>query len=296
MTAVGTAFLLLALVLAWPVPEAISRTQRRRRVDADPVAAIIVWQAVGLAGGFSLISACIAFALAPVLNAPAGDFPASLRWWHWVPLLAGVGLLLLLLAALAWEARKAQRLRIRHREMLALVSQSRGGSPETRIIDTDHAVAYSVAGGSGTTVISTGLLELLESEERKAVLAHEREHLRLRHNLLTLPFASWHRTLPFLPATGRALDSVSAAIEVMADDAARRTVSATAFARALEKVSADESGTGGDHDAHLTRARIDRLSRPLDADTVRPRTRATIYAVCLTALPLLVLVGTIVYS
>ena len=189
MTIVGLALLVLAAVLAWPVPVAIAASQQRHRRTADPVASIIVWQAVGLAGGFSLISACVAFSLAPLLSATSGTVAQALRWWHWVPLVAGLGLLLVLLASLAWEARKARILRSRHREALALVSSSRGGQPETRVIDTDHAIAYSVAGGAGTTVISTGLLQLLTDDEREAVLAHERQHLHLRHNLLTLPFA-----------------------------------------------------------------------------------------------------------
>lgn len=296
MTVVGLALLVLAAVLAWPVPVRIAALQQRDRRTADPVASIIVWQAVGLAGGLSLISACIAFALAPLLARPDGTLMQTLRWWNWVPLVAGLGLLLLLLAALAWEARKAQRQRIRHREMLALVSRSRGGQPETRVIDTQHAIAYSVSGGEGTTVISTGLLELLDEDEREAVLAHEREHLRFHHNLLTLPFASWHRTLPFLPAASTALESVSAAIEVMADDSARGSVSEPAFARALAKVSDGQDESSRDHDARLTRVRIERLAQPLDPDTVRPRIRATLYAVCLVAVPPLILIGTIIYS
>ena len=285
MTIVGLALLVLAAVLAWPVPVAIAASQQRHRRTADPVASIIVWQAVGLAGGFSLISACVAFSLAPLLSATSGTVAQALRWWHWVPL-----------ASLAWEARKARILRSRHREALALVSSSRGGQPETRVIDTDHAIAYSVAGGAGTTVISTGLLHLLTDDEREAVLAHERQHLHLRHNLLTLPFASWHRTLPFLPATSTALESVSAAIEIMADDAARRTVSEDAFVRALTKVADGQDGSTRHHDVQLTNVRIERLSRPLDPDTTRPRIRASIYAVCLAAVPPLILIGTIVYS
>lgn len=296
MTVVGFALVALAVVLAWPIPVAVAAAQRRTRRDGDPVAAVILWQAIGLAGGFSVISACIAFALAPLVSVPGVSPGVALDWWRWPPLVLGVGLLVLLLGALAWEAREARLLRTRHRDVLTLVSQSRGGRPETRVIDTEHALAYSVAGGFGTTVISTGLLMLLEDEEREAVLAHERVHLRLRHDLLTLPFASWHRMLPFLPATRTALESVSAAIEIMADDAARGTVSDAAFARALRKVSAKQAEASKDYDEDLTEVRIARLSRPVSSDTRRPRVRASVYAVCLVAVPPLILVGTIVYS
>lgn len=296
MTVVGFALIMLAIVLAWPIPVAVAASQRRTRRDDDPVAAVILWQAIGLAGGLSVISACIAFALAPLVRVPGISLDVTLDWWRWPPLVLGVGLLVLLLGALAWEAREAHILRTKHRDVLSLVSQSRGGHPETRVIDTDHALAYSVAGGSGTTVISTGLLMLLEEDEKDAVLAHERVHLRLRHDLLALPFASWHRMLPFLPATRTALESVSAAIEIMADDAARGTVSDAAFTRALRKVSQNQNEASKDYDEGLTEVRISRLSRPAKPDTLRPRVRASIYAVCLVAVPPLILMGTIIYS
>lgn len=296
MTVVGFALVLLAVVLAWPIPEAVAAVQDRTRRTADPVAAVIVWQAIGIAGGFSLISACIAFALAPLVHVPGIRLDDALDWWRWPLLVAGIGLLVLLLGSLLWEARSARLHRARHREVLSLVSEPREGTPETRVIDTDHALAYSVAGGSGTTVVSTGLLALLDDEERDAVLAHEREHLRLRHDLLTLAFASWHRMLPFLPATRTALEAVSAAIEIMADDAARRSVSDRAFVRALMKVSAKQSAGSKDYDPDLTDVRIARLSVPVVADTTRPRVRAVVYAVCLVAVPPLILIGTIVYS
>lgn len=296
MTVVGFALVVLAVVLAWPIPEAVAAAQDRTRRTADPVADVIVWQAIGIAGGFSLISACIAFALAPLVHVPGIRLDDALDWWRWPLLVVGIGLLVLLLGSLLWEARSARLHRARHREVLALVSEPREGTPETRVIDTDHALAYSVAGGSGTTVVSTGLLALLDDEERDAVLAHEREHLRLRHDLLTLAFASWHRMLPFLPATRTALEAVSAAIEIMADDAARRSVSDRAFVRALMKVSAKQSAGSKDYDPDLTDVRIARLSVPVVADTTRPRVRAVVYAVCLVAVPPLILIGTIVYS
>ncbi|SMY12583.1 M56 family metallopeptidase [Brevibacterium jeotgali] len=296
MTVVGFALAAFAVVLAWPIPEAVAAAQNRSRRTADPVAAVIIWQAIGVAGGFSLISACIAFALAPLVHVPGIALDDALDWWRWPLLAVGIGLLALLLGSLLWEARSARLHRARHREVLSLVSEPREGAPETRVIETDHALAYSVAGGSGTTVVSTGLLALLEDEERDAVLAHEREHLRLRHDLLTLAFASWHRMLPFLPATRTALEAVSAAIEIMADDAARRSVSDRAFVRALTKVSAKQAAGSKDYDPDLTDVRIARLSAPVAADMIRSRVRAAVYAVCLVAVPPLILVGTIIYS
>ena len=141
MTAIGFALVILAVVLAWPIPEAVAAAQNRSRRTADPVAAVIIWQAIGVAGGFSLISACIAFALAPLVHVPGVRLDDALDWWRWPLLIAGVGLLVLLLGSLLWEARSARLHRARHREVLSLVSEPRGGAPETRVIDTDHVLA-----------------------------------------------------------------------------------------------------------------------------------------------------------
>ncbi|WP_029088665.1 M56 family metallopeptidase [Brevibacterium album] len=300
MTAVGIAMAVLAVLLAWPVPTALARRQAGR-ADVDPVSGILLWQAVGLAGGLSLISACLAFALAPLVGAGAAG-PAVLDWWRWPALAVGAVLLLALLLALAWETRAAARARVRHRDMLALVSQSSPHVPGMRIIDTDHAVAYCLAGRGGTTVVSTGLLQLLDANERDAVIAHEREHLRVRHDLLALPFASWNRMLPFLPVTRTALAAVSGLIEIMADDAARTVTSPAALRTALAKTAERTELAAGTHasrhDPRLTEVRRRRLlmdPRQLP-DTRRMRVKAAVLACCLLLVPPAVLVGTVVYS
>src|SRR5690625_6841830 len=58
-TAVGLA--ILAVLLVWPVPRALARA---RWTHADPVAALILWQAIGLAGGLSMAGAGLVYAVA----------------------------------------------------------------------------------------------------------------------------------------------------------------------------------------------------------------------------------------
>src|SRR6476660_667560 len=53
----------LAILLAWPIPVALARAVWPRR---HPRAAIALWQAVGIAGGLSLIGAPLAIAVAPL--------------------------------------------------------------------------------------------------------------------------------------------------------------------------------------------------------------------------------------
>ncbi|MFL4907033.1 M56 family metallopeptidase [Streptomyces sp. MMS24-I2-30] len=54
------------------------------------------------------------------------------------------------------------------------------------VVDDPVPTAYAVLGMPGRVVISSGMLRLLDAQERQAVLAHERAHLRHRHHLFSL--------------------------------------------------------------------------------------------------------------
>lgn len=47
MSIVGSVLAVLAFLLAWPVPAALSRFR------GDPISKVILWQAVGLSGGLT---------------------------------------------------------------------------------------------------------------------------------------------------------------------------------------------------------------------------------------------------
>ena len=51
----------LAVLLAWPVPALLARARWPRR---DPLVALVCWQAIGLAGGLSIIGALLVHGLA----------------------------------------------------------------------------------------------------------------------------------------------------------------------------------------------------------------------------------------
>ena len=52
------------------------------------------------------------------------------------------------------------------------------------------------------------------------MLAHERAHLRERHDLVVLPFVAWGATAPFVQGMVRAQIAVAALVEMRADDVA----------------------------------------------------------------------------
>src|SRR3954447_1822887 len=92
LPAPAAALAVLAALLAWPVPALLGRARWPRR---DPLVALVCWQAIGLAGGLSIIGALLVHGLAPwghslpeagwavLTGHPARD---PVRGDHWVTL------------------------------------------------------------------------------------------------------------------------------------------------------------------------------------------------------------------
>ncbi|HEY7484547.1 MAG TPA: M56 family metallopeptidase, partial [Streptosporangiaceae bacterium] len=271
-----------------------------------PRTAIVLWQTLGLAWGVASIGALLGFAVAPyargILGGLAqvgadvmtGRLGGRLDPPHLVALLAGLALAAVLLIMQGCAIYEVVRARSRHRALLNLVAHGEPSVPGALVVDHPAAAAYCVPGvRSSKVVISAGTLALLDRAELAAVLAHERAHVRERHDLVLLPFTSLRQVFPRLGLVGRALDAVKLLIEMTADDRALRHRSprelATALLRfasahpadapsgALAAVSADEIPV---------MARVNRLLRPVRP---HPAARATMLAAAalLAVVPLL---------
>ncbi|MFE6994534.1 M56 family metallopeptidase [Microbacterium sp. NPDC057659] len=216
---------LVALALAWPVPVALSRASWPTRM---PVIALLLWQAIGLAGGLSMIGALAlsGFAVAP-------QHP-------WYVLLPAMAFTVYLLSYLAVTIVQVTRQRRRHLALLELLASPHPTRARTQVIDDAVPVAYCLPRGSGSvTVLSQGLLDRLDPDELVAVIAHERAHVEQRHDLLLLAFRAWRAALPWFPIAARAEADVAALVEMLADDHARREVRDEVLARAILAVGAD---------------------------------------------------------
>jgi Zn-dependent protease with chaperone function len=144
------------------------------------------------------------------------------------------------LARIGWVAVRTSRATSRLAATMAVAAAERpaAGRPATHVAAAARPFAYTLSGRAGGVVVSRGLLALLDRDERDAVLAHERAHLRLHH----------HRLLWFgqvvsaalgaaVPAAGEAAASLARELEVIADQAAasemgERRVVARALAKA----------------------------------------------------------------
>lgn len=244
----------LAVILAWPVPVMLSRARWPARA---PKTALILWQAIALAGGLSMIGAMLTWGLEPLgdnLLAGLRGLAALLASYQPAPgldlvhvfalsaaLLLGVHLVFTLLLTYYRIAKQ----RHRHRTLLNLLSSPAKDSPKTLVINHPAPVAYCLPGGSGSvTVLSEGLMELLTPAELQSVLQHERAHLNQRHDLLLWAFAAWRAALPWLPTSQLAQRAVNELIEMLADDAALETTDRPTLIRAVALVAGGERPAG----------------------------------------------------
>lgn len=280
-----TALVLVALgvVLAEPASRGLSRARWPVR---DPVGALLVWQAIGLSGGISLFGAGLAFGLAPlgenlpeagataVSELARGRYPDALGPWHLLALLVAVGVLLRLLTVLATTTVRTLRTRRRHRDLLDVLATPWPNSPGTRVLNHPVPVAYCLPGRSSRLVVSAGVLEALETAGVRAVLAHERAHLRERHDLVVLPFVAWGATAPFVQGMVCAQVAVAKLIEMRADDVARCRCDPAELVTALRAVGGSAPAAALSSFTAALDTRIDRIASP-----PRPLPRAARLAV-----------------
>jgi Zn-dependent protease with chaperone function len=237
----------LAVALAWPVPIMLARARWPSRA---PGTALLAWLAIALAGGLSMIGALLSYGLVPfganlvegIIAFPgwvvAGRLPSGADFLQMFALSGAILLGIHLLLTLGLTFARAERSRRRHGELVQLLSAPMPERPGTRLIDHEAPVAYCLPGTTRSiTVLSAGLIDLLDDDQLRAVISHETAHVTQRHHLVLLAFRAWRISLPWFPIATRALDAVSVLVEMLADDRARREVSDDTLARSIALVA-----------------------------------------------------------
>ena len=149
----------------------------------------------------SVLHLATAFRVGGVFRVPvpfgvAGALPAVLMAVRLACLAAGLALLALLCWVLVAASVAAVQARRRQRALLTLLAHGDPKVPGALVVDYPTAAAYCLPGLRSKIVVSVGALELLGRGELAAVLAHERAHLRERHDLVLLPFTALRRAFP----------------------------------------------------------------------------------------------------
>jgi Zn-dependent protease with chaperone function len=308
VVAVGSAFGASALVQAsWP-----------RR---SPAAAILLWQALGLASGLASVGTLLGLAM-PASNIgvvrstlgvgtlfrTGGLFRVAGAFWArgTVPTIVVVMRLgclaagLVLFGSLCWVLFAAGlavlQARRRQRALLTLLAHGDPKVPGALVVDSPTAAAYCLPGLRSHIVVSAGTLRLLGRGELAAVLAHERAHLRERHDLVLLPFTALRRAFPRSATCTDAHHAVALLVEMLADDHALRHRPARELVTALIRVGA--AGTASTPAGALAMsaedsevaARVARLLEPAPGLSAPALTLVGAAAVLLVAIPAALLV------
>ncbi len=315
MTGLDDAALLAVVATASALgASALPRASWPRR---SPAAAILLWQALGLASGLATVGTLIGLALPAShdglvrsvlraaallrngdvfgvaamfgLRAPGGLGSDAVGVWtvilvaaRLLCLAAGLALLTLLCWVLLAALAAALQARRRQRTLLTLLAHGDPKVPGALVVDYPSAAAYCLPGLRSRIVVSVGTLELLGRRELAAVLAHERAHLRERHDLVLLPFTALRRAFPRSATCTHAYRAVALLVEMLADDRALRDRPARELVTALARF-----GTAGlcpAPDGALAAAegevaaRVTRLLHP-----IRPLPAAAFVGICLAA-------------
>ncbi len=195
-----------------------------------------------------ILSMVTAFAVAASLAALAAVLLASAQ-------IVWVSLGIILCAFMFWRTVEVAR-HVRRVVVSTSIASEFGDEARATdgivVVDSDDPDAFAVPSGGGAVVITTGLVEALSDNELRAVIEHERAHLRHRHSV-------WIQMCEIGALVDPILRPLSATVrhaaERQADESAaalgrRDTLSAiarTALLRAhLEHGARTLASTGGD--------------------------------------------------
>ncbi|MBD8507623.1 M56 family metallopeptidase [Hoyosella sp. G463] len=251
------AFAVLAIALAGPIPAVLAHARWPLRA---PRAALVLWQSIALAAVLSAFSSGLAIASMLLVPGPDGrptTSPAAeiavLGLPLWLLSVAVFALTVLIGARLAYStvrvAVRTRRRRAHHRMLVDLLSKgdprlSRYTTADLRVLEHAEPLAYCLPGMHQRVVVSEGALDSLSPVELEAILAHERAHLRARHDLVLEAFTAVHEAFPRVVRSKSALGSVRLLIELLADDAALHATGPSPLARALVTCSAGTAPEG----------------------------------------------------
>jgi Zn-dependent protease with chaperone function len=270
----------LAVLLAGPLPWALSRWTRLRRT---PAAAMLLWQSTALAAVLAALGAGLSLVTERLWEDPAGPGDVVVAALAGAVTVVVLGRLLLSGHRTGTSLRRMRRL---HRERVDLVARTDGG---VSVLDHDVPVAYCVPGMSGSRiVVSRSTLTSLSPVELAAVLEHERSHLRARHDLVLEAFTALHLAFPRWVASAAARREVEVLVEVLADRAACRSGDRRALVSALVALAGSTAPAGSLGSAGSLAARVEVLrdtrSHPWQAAAV------SLLAAAILALPTLLVV------
>lgn len=121
----------------------------------------------------------------------------------------------------ALELYRGRRSRREHAALIAAAGHP-GPAHDVVILNHDAPSVYCLTSGRGRIVVTAGALSALTPEQMRAVIAHERAHLRSRHHAILALATGLARAFPRVPLLAQAEGQLCVLAEMAADDAAVR--------------------------------------------------------------------------
>ncbi|MFF9179790.1 M56 family metallopeptidase [Streptomyces misionensis] len=181
-----------------------------------------------------------------------------------VAALGALGLIAALGSLAVAAVRQTRQLLWARREAAAVP-----GDTELTVLDDEMPQAFALPGAPGRIVVSRGMLRCLGDDERAALLAHERAHLRGRHHLY---LALWRLTAAVTPLLRPLADAGGYVLERWADeDAATHVGSRMVVARAVGRAALASAAAHRRHQLAATGGAVPQRVRALLAPPPAPR-------------------------
>ncbi len=221
--------------------------------DRAPHLGILAWQVLTVSVLLSVVLAGLTLAVpsVPVSSSLAEFLEACvmlIRQRYATPagaLLGGLGFALALIVLirtgyhLVRAGTRARRLRRAHRETVTLAG--RRGPDGVTLLEHAAPAVYCLPGRHRHIVLTTGAASALSPEQLRAVLAHERAHLRGRHHLILMTAGAIAAAFPRIRAFQTSHTEISRLVELAADDAAVHRTGRFALAEALLALAGSQS-------------------------------------------------------
>lgn len=206
-----------------------------------PIAAVSA-----LAATVPVLALCTLAALGVLASPLAGRMPAIAAIGQWSPRaveshspVAPVASIVatILLAWIATRILRTLREFVRDVHVARALGAFQRHSGSVTVVDDPAAYAHSLGVGLfgwGRIVVSTGLLAVLDDEEREAVLAHEQAHLRQQHTVLC---ALANLSIAANPVLRPIASDLHLALERSADEMAASMTNREALASGVAKAA-----------------------------------------------------------
>ncbi len=165
-------------VLYVPLLAAAAATALGRWLVRNAPPALATWLLTGycaVVAAASLWSAA-AFAMTLLEDAGFGEEPGDAEPVSDAEALGGLAVLVVAAVAVGFWAVERRSVRLRMAEVV------HGHDGVLIVVPEAEVYAFCVPGPTGRIVVSQGMLRALSAAQRRVMLAHERAHLRLRHD------------------------------------------------------------------------------------------------------------------